>query len=161
MFEFTHGILLARRKLVLAGLLVAGCCALWSQADAPQGPPPGPPQAGMHDRGRGPERELRELTHVLNLTDAQREQVKALLDERRQQMQALRNPAAADPAAETPRPSRQQMEQIRQATDSRIAGVLNDDQKAKFAAWQKQRQERMEHRGGPGEGGPPPPPQGD
>jgi protein CpxP len=157
MFEIAYGFLLARRTLVLAGVLVAGSCALWSQADAPQGPPPGPPQGGMNHRGPDGVRELRELTHVLNLTDAQREQVKTLLDARRQQMEALRNPAGGDQAAEAPRPSREQMQSIRQATDTKIAALLNDDQKAKFAAWQKQRQERMEHRGGPGEGGPPPP----
>jgi len=156
MFDFAYGLMLARRTMVLAGVLAAGSCAVWAQADAPPGPPPGPP-GGMH-RG-GPERELRELTHVLSLSDAQRTQVKTLLEERRQQAEALRNPAGGDTAAEAPRSSREQMEAIRQATDTKIAALLNDEQKTKFTAWQQERNQRMEHRGGPGGDGPPPPPQ--
>jgi Spy/CpxP family protein refolding chaperone len=47
------------------------------------------------------------------------------------------------------------MEGIRKDTDAKINALLTDDQKAKFADWQKQ---RMEHRRGPGGDGPPPPP---
>jgi hypothetical protein len=42
------------------------------------------------------------------------------------------------------------MEAIRNDTDSKITALLNDDQKPKFAAWQQQRKEAMEHRHGPG-----------
>lgn len=158
MFESGYGLKLARRTLMLACVLIAGSCALWSQADAPQGPPPGPPD-GMH---RGHEGELRELTQALALTPEQRTQVKTLLEQRRQQVEALRTPPSGDNATPAPRPSREQMESIRQATDTKIAALLNDDQKAKFAAWQAERKQHMGHRGGPGGGpggdGPPPPP---
>jgi Spy/CpxP family protein refolding chaperone len=50
------------------------------------------------------------------------------------------------------------MEAIRNDTDTKISALLNDDQKAKFAAWQAQRKARMERR--EGTGGPPPPPPG-
>jgi Spy/CpxP family protein refolding chaperone len=106
-------------------------------------------------RGRGPnaERELGQLTYHLSLTPDQQTQVKALLQERRGKMEALRSGG-------TP-PTREQMMTIRKDTDTKISALLNEDQKTKFAALQ---QERMEHRRGPGGPGgdqppPPPPPQ--
>jgi Spy/CpxP family protein refolding chaperone len=159
-FEFAYGISRVRRTLLMAGVMMAGSCALWAQADGQSGPPPDEPHGGMHHRGPGMERQLRDLTQALTLNATQQAQVKTLLEAQRQQMEALRQPAAgSDPNSEPPRPSREQMEQIHQATDAKIAALLNDDQKAKFAAWQKQRQQRMEqHRGPDGEQPPPPPP---
>ena len=43
-----------------------------------------------------------------------------------------------------------QMEAIRNETDSKINALLNDDQKAKFAALQAERRQRMERRQNPG-----------
>ena len=137
------------RRTVLAAILLAGSCALWAQADQPPGPPPGPPDGQMRGRGPNAERELGQLTQTLSLTPDQQTQVKALLQERRGKMEALRS-------GENP-PSREQMQAIRKDTDAKIAALLNDDQKTKFAAWQQQ---RMQGRGpgGPGGGEPPPPP---
>ena len=141
------------RRAVLAAVLLAGSCALWAQADQPPAPPTGPPQGEMRGRGPDTERELGQLTYHLSLTPDQQTQVKALLQERRGKMEALRSGG-------TP-PTREQMMTIRKDTDTKISALLNEDQKTKFAALQ---QERMEHRRGPGGPGgdqppPPPPPQ--
>lgn len=151
MFEFNYGFLLARRAMVLASILAAGCCTLWAQADGQSpAPPNGPEPGGMHRRGPGVERELAQLTHVLSLTGDQQNQVKALLTAQRQQFEALRNPPAANGStSEAAPPSREQMEAIRQDTNTKINTLLNDDQKAKFAAWEQQRKQMMERRRGP------------
>ena len=146
MIEIAYGWQLARRALLMVGILFAGSSAVWAQEEAQAGPPPG----GMHGRAFGVEHELRELTIVLTLTDAQQAQVKTLLMERRQQMEALRKPAeGSDATSEAARPSREQMEAIRNATDTKIADLLTDEQKPKFAAYKQQRKQMMERHRGP------------
>lgn len=137
------------RRAVLAAVLLAGSCALWAQADQPPASPNGSPQGQM--RGPNAERELGQLTQTLSLTPDQQTQIKALLQERRGKMEALRS-------GENP-PTREQMQAIRKDTDAKISALLNDDQKTKFAAWQQQRMEHGRGPGGPGGDQPPPPPQ--
>jgi Spy/CpxP family protein refolding chaperone len=104
----------------------------------------------MGHRGPNAERELLgQLTQTLSLTPDQQTQVKALLQERRGKMEALRSSGT--------QPTREQMEGIRKDIDAKISALLNDDQKAKFAAWQQQ---RMQNRRGPGGDAPSPPPPG-
>jgi protein CpxP len=137
------------RGLLMAALLVASCGALWAQNDAQS---PGP----MRGRGGNPEREVQQLTQVLSLTPDQQTQVKSLLAERRQKMEALRN-SNSDASSQGTPSRREQMESIRNDTDTKITALLNDDQKTKFAAWQQERKARMEQRQGDGPGGAPPP----
>ncbi|MGA2217994.1 MAG: hypothetical protein ABSG51_07900 [Terracidiphilus sp.] len=136
---------MARRTLLVA-MLVAGSCALWAQAgqsDQPSSPPAGQ----MEHRRPNAEWELARLTDALSLTPDQQSQVKALLQQRHEKMQALR--------ADGTRPTREQMMGVRKETDAKISALLTDEQKAKFAAVRQQ----MEHdRGGNGHGTPPPPP---
>jgi Spy/CpxP family protein refolding chaperone len=146
MMKIEQGFLASRRTLLLATILAAGSCGLWAQAAPPEG---APPQDQMRQRGPNPEREIAQLTEALALTPDQQTQVKALLKERREKVEALRSGGE--------RPSREQMEGVRKDTDAKINALLNDDQKTKYAAWEK---ERMEHRRGPGGDGPPPPPSG-
>jgi Spy/CpxP family protein refolding chaperone len=139
---------LASRTLLAAGLVILACGALKAQNDAP---PPGP----MGHRGPNSERQLEMLTRVLSLTPEQQTQVKGLLTEQSQKMEELRkSTSGSDASSQGAPPSREQMEAIHNDTDGKITALLNDDQKVKFAAWQKERKERMERR----EGGPPPPP---
>ena len=153
MIELKYAYLLAKRTLLLAGMLAVACCALHAQNDSQ-------PTGQMRGRGGNPERELQQLTQVLSLTADQQTQVKTLLAERRQKMEALHHPAASTEATgQTPPPGREQMEAIRNDTDTKITALLNEDQKTKFAAWKQQRKERMERRGPGGDNGPPPPPQ--
>jgi Spy/CpxP family protein refolding chaperone len=144
-----------RRGLLIAGILAATCSALWAQNESqPDAQPAG--QMGRH--GGNPERELQQLTERLQLTTDQQTQVKSLLTERRQKMEELRKSSSgADASAQSAPPSREQMEAIRNDTDTKIAALLNDDQKTKFAAWQQERKARMERRQGSGGDNPPPP----
>lgn len=138
-----------RRSAVLAAVLLAGSCAIWAQADQPPASPNSPPQSEMRGRGPNAERELGQLTQTLTLTPEQQTQVKALLQERRGKMEALRS-------GENP-PSREQMQAIRKDTDAKISALLNDDQKTKFTAWQQQRMQGRRGPGGPGGDQAPPP----
>jgi protein CpxP len=138
------------RHTVLAAVLLAGSCAIWAQADQPPASPGGPPQGEMRGRGPNTERELGQLTQTLTLTPDQQTQVKALLEQRRGKMEALRS-------GENP-PTREQMQAIRKDTDAKISALLNDEQKTKFAAWQQQRMQGRRGPGGPGGDQPPPPP---
>ena len=140
MMKFAKQYLLARRTLLMAAVLATSSCALWAQSEQPGGE--------MRTGGPNIERELGQLTQALTLTADQQTQVKALLEQRRGKMKALRAGEA--------QPTREQMEGIRKDTDSKITALLNDDQKTKFAAWQQQRMERR--RGGGGDAAPPPPP---
>ena len=142
MLKFAKQFLPARRTLLMAAVLATTSCALWSQSDQAQ------PGGGMR-RGPNIERELGQLTQALTLTADQQTQVKALLEQRRGKMEALR--------AGGTQPTREQMEGIRKDTDAKITALLSDDQKAKYAAWQQQRMEQRRGGGG-GDGAPPPPP---
>lgn len=171
MIDLKHFIFMARRIMPLAGLSLACCCAALAQPDGPGGPPPdGPPpgQEQQHPRGPSVERELKQLTQLLTLTADQQTQVKGLLTDQHQQIEALLKPAAA---SEDQPPSREAMEAGRTAikaihadTNAKIAALLTDDQKTKFAAWEKKRAKasaQHENDDAPppppdGEGGPPP-----
>jgi periplasmic protein CpxP/Spy len=149
MISFTKRNSLSARAILLATMLAAGSCALWAQSDQPPaqtggGPPPGE----MGQRGPNAERELAQLTDALSLTPDQQTQVKAVLKERREKVEALRASGA--------QPTREQMVTVRKDADTKISALLNDDQKAKFAAFQQQRSSRRRG-GGSGDATPPPP----
>lgn len=133
--------------LALGGLLALGVTGLALAQDNPA-PPQDQGQSGPQG-GRGmrmdPNRQLERLTRELNLTSDQQAQIKPMLFERQQKMQALfQNQSLA------PEDRRTQMRTIAEGTNNSIKAILTDDQKQKFDAMQQ----RM-HRNGPG--GPPPP----
>jgi len=99
-----------------------------------------------------PDRQLERLTRELNLTTDQQTQIKPLLVERQQKMQALFQDQSA-----APEDRRAQGRSIMEGTNNSIKALLNDDQKQKFEAMQQ----RMRHNGPMGgPGAPPPPPEG-
>ena len=150
-------------SLVLTGLLATGVMLAQEPGSAPE---QGAPQAdgGGHHHGRGfgdPDQRLAHMTKRYNLTADQQSQIKPLLQDEQQQMQALRSDTS------TPREDRRaKMQSIHQASTQKIEAVLTDDQKQKFEAdQQKFESRRAEHRHGGGEGAgdatgqPPAPPQ--
>jgi Spy/CpxP family protein refolding chaperone len=192
MTEFFYLVSLARRALLMATVLIASCCALWAQPDGSMGPPPdGPPPGGMQapikqDQLRGPdvERQLKRLTQLLTLSEAQQARVKAILTDQRQQIEALVKPpksssetsspssAGADKTAssaasdEDQPPDREVMEALQAAvksihkeTRAKIAAVLSDSQKTTYAAWEAKREKALA-REQQSEDMPPPPPDG-
>jgi len=131
---------------MLVAMLAAGSCALWAQSGQLD-QPSGPPARQMDHRRPDAQWELARLTQALALTPDQQTQIKALLQQRHENMQALHANGA--------RPTREQMMGVRKDTDAKISALLTDEQKGKFAA----AQQHIEHdRGGNGQGTPPPPP---
>jgi Spy/CpxP family protein refolding chaperone len=92
--------------------------------------------------------ELARLTQALSLTPDQQTQVKALLQQRHENMKALR--------ANGTHPTREHMMGVRKDTDAKISALLTNEQKAKFAAVQQQLEH--DHSGNDHRTPPPPPP---
>jgi Spy/CpxP family protein refolding chaperone len=119
-------------------------------------------------QGPSVERQLKQLTQLLALTGDQQAQVKSILADRRQQVEALlKNSSRVKPDADSaPQPPSQEemqsqrdaMKAIREASNSKIAALLSADQKAKFTAWQKKSVRSTEQADGEM---PPPPPDGE
>ncbi len=153
------GNLLKRMTLWTVALGGALCLGMGVAAEA-QGTPTQPqtnnqmqsPQQGAPQQGAPQpmtmDQRMARLTQVLNLTTAQQQQIRPILEQAQQKMEAL----AADNA--TPMADRQaQAVTIRNNVRSQIDAVLTDEQKQKVAA--------MSHQGpgGPGSGAPPSQPQ--
>ncbi len=133
-------------NLALSGALLLGATGA---AIAQDNPPPPPDQQQGGSRGpmrMDPDQQLQHMTKQLDLSADQQSQIKPILVERQQKMEALFQDQSL--ARED---RRAKMQSIRQESQSKIEAVLNDQQKQKFEAMQ----DRMRHRGG--ENGPPPP----
>lgn len=180
MIENTYGHWPARRVLLMACVMAASCCVLQAQPDGEGvSPPDGPPPSEMQQpQSHGPsvERELKQLTQLLTLTTAQQTQVKAILTDQHQQIEALfsqSKPAEKTDKTSTDtttsdnqRPDWEAMQKLRTAAkaireeaNGKIAESLTDDQKAKFAAWEKKRQKASARQ--ESDDMPPPPPDGE
>jgi Spy/CpxP family protein refolding chaperone len=141
-------------KLAIGTALLGLCSvAASAQSPEPQTLPEGSTQGHGQWRGqRGPERELEMLTRRLSLTPEQQTSVKAVLEQQRSQMIALRAKSQTDSAnADTPE-ARQaritQMNQIHDESDTKIAALLDDNQKKTFAGWVAKRKAAMAQRQG-------------
>jgi periplasmic protein CpxP/Spy len=148
------------RKPVLQVVLLALCTTALSALPAmaqDQTPAATQDQAGPQHGGRGSgqreEHQLEFLTKKLNLTPDQVSQVKAIDDDTRKQMMALRDDTS------TPKADKHaKMMDIHKASQDKIRAVLTDDQKTKYDALQAEMRERRESHEG-GQGAPPPPSQ--
>ena len=111
------------------------------------GPPPGEPHGGHHLPTV--DDQLDHMSRRLNLTDAQKPRVKAILQDQRDQMKPVMDDTSA------PREENQaKMRDIHEKSAAKIRDILTDEQKAKFDKMQGERREHMgeEH----GQGAPPP-----
>jgi len=116
--------------------LLAGSTAIYAQAPQEQG-------GGQWSHGQGQpmtaDQRLQRMTKQLNLSDAQQQQIKPILENESKQMQTLHEDSSL---SQQDRMSK--MMQIRQDSASQIKPILNADQ-------QKQYEEMMNRRGrGPG-----------
>jgi hypothetical protein len=140
--------------LALGGALTLGVTG----AALAQEPPPPPPDQAQGGPGPGggmrrmdPNKQLEHLTQALDLTADQQSQIKPVLMDRQQKLQALfQNESLSQDDRRT------QARSVVEASNTKIESVLNDQQKQKFAAMQ-QRMRRGP--GGPPPGEAPPPPQ--
>lgn len=129
-------------------------CAWAGGQDGPQGPPPegrGGPGGGR--RGMDPDRQVKMMTKQLDLSADQQSQIKTILADRAAQMKAMREDSSLQPDDR-----REKMRSLMTESNSKVEGVLNDKQKAKFKKMQEQMRERMRSRNGGGDDAPPPPP---
>jgi protein CpxP len=132
-------------SLALGGILTLGV----SNAATAQDNPAPAQQQGQPGRGpdrMNPDRQLERMTRELGLSTDQQAQIKPLLIERQQKMEATFQDQSA-----SQQDRRAKMQSIRQESQGKIEAVLNDQQKQKFEAMQ----EHMRGRGGPGQGAPP------
>jgi protein CpxP len=134
--------------LALGGLLTLGATGAAVAQDNAQ--PQDQGQQGHGPRRMNPDRQLEHMTKELGLSADQQSQIKPLLVDRQQKVEALFQDQSV-----SGEDRRAKMQSIRQETQGKIEAVLNDQQKQKFEAMQ----ERMRGRGGPGapsEGAPQP-----
>ena len=163
-----------RHWRLAAGTALLALCAGIAYAQAPDSPPPSPgtqsgPPSGEMGRGRGgPEEQLKNLTRILTLTEDQQKGVRAVLEQQATQMRALRAKSQAEGANNDTPEARQarmtQMNQIRDESNTKIAALLDDNQKKTFADWEQRRKagmERRQSRGQSRDGQPPSPPPND
>jgi Spy/CpxP family protein refolding chaperone len=134
----------ARRALLtLACAAALAAAPMLAQEPATQAPPPQGQHGGWEGRGGG-ERQLEHLTKALKLTPDQVTQIKAIEDDGRQQMMALRQDTTTPQADK-----RAKMMSLHQAQETKVKAVLTDDQKTKYEAMEaKMRERREEHRDG-------------
>lgn len=124
----------------LSGMLISGACAYAEDQDSS---PPAQGQRGHGPHRMDPDRQLQHLTREPNLSSEQQSQIKPLLVDQQQKMQALfqdQSVAQEDRQAKA--------KSITEDTHNKIEALLTDEQKQKFAAMRQ----RMRNGGG----GPPP-----
>ena len=124
-------------SLVLTGALAIAGSAAFAQSDTPAQQPPPTAPGGRH--GMSVDEQLARMTKELNLTPDQATQIKPILTDRRQQMEALRQDQAT---SQTDKMAK--MKSIRDDSNTKIEAVLNDTQKQQFAAMQAKQQQRMQ-----------------
>jgi protein CpxP len=137
----------------LGGALTLGVSAA-ALAQEPASPPPDQTQGGPGGGGprrMDPNRQLEHMTQALDLTADQQSQIKPVLIDRQQKLQALFQDQSM---SEDDR--RAKARSVVEESNSKIELVLNDQQKQKFAAMQ---QHMRRGPGGPPPGGAPPQPQ--
>jgi Spy/CpxP family protein refolding chaperone len=145
-----------RMQAAVLALCTTALCAVPMMAQdnpAPQQQDQAGAQGGRHGGPGMEEHQIERLTKKLNLSPDQVTQVKAIDDNSRQQMMALRSDSSVTGADR-----HSKMMAIHQASQDKIRGVLNDEQKTKFDAMQAEMKARRESREG-GQGGAPPPQQ--
>jgi periplasmic protein CpxP/Spy len=137
-------------NLALGGLLTLGVSgAAMAQDNAAPSQEQGQPGRGP---GRmNPDRQLEHMTRELGLTADQQSQIKPILVDRQQKMEAIFQDQSI-----SQQDRRARMQSIRQDSQGKIEAVLNDQQKQKFAAMQEHMRGRGGPEGGPQEGAPQP-----
>ncbi len=138
--------------LVLTGLLATGVMLAQEPGSAPEQSAPQAEGGGMGGHGghhMDPDKMLAHMTKRYNLTSDQQSQIKPILQDEQQQMQAMHSDTST-----SREDKRAKMMSMHQADQQKIEAVLTDQQKQKFEAdQQKMQQRRAEHMHG-GQGAP-------
>jgi protein CpxP len=145
-------------RLAISGLLATGLtlcsAAAFAQQDstAPTPEASAPQQGGDHGQWGGhqtPDEQVARMTKRYNLSADQQAQIKPILANQQQQMQALRQDSAMSRDDKMAK-----MKSIHEDSSTKIQAVLNDSQKQKFAQDQARRQQQMQERSAAPAGGP-------
>lgn len=96
--------------------------------------------AGMH-AGKDPQRQVRHLSRLLDLTPEQAATLAPVIAQRQQQLAQLRSDTSLDK-----RVRRDRLRSIQRDTDAQIQAVLSDSQKQKYMQWKQQLQERRQQK---------------
>jgi len=137
-------------RIVLSGLLATGLTLSTAAAFAQQDNSAPPAQQGGNSGGgrmgrqqMDPDQQIARMTKRYNLSADQQAQIKPILANQQQQMQALRGDSSLS------RDDRMaKMKGIREDSSTKIQAILNDTQKKQYAEDQQRMQERMQERGG-------------
>jgi protein CpxP len=133
---------LALTSLLAAGLTLSSAAAFAQQDNAAPGAQTQPPANGQGQWGHkhmDPDQQVAHMAKRYSLTSDQQAQIKPILANRQQQMQALRQDTTLSREDKIAK-----IKSIRDDSSNKIQAVLNDTQKQKFAADQQRRQERMQ-----------------
>ncbi|MFZ3213353.1 MAG: hypothetical protein WA188_17760 [Terriglobales bacterium] len=140
------------KKNAIRLLIVAFAFAALTLPALAQGAP-----AGAAGEGQGPhhgmpslDERVQHMTKMLNLSDDQQTKVRSILQDEHSQMVAARQDTSMSQEDQ-----RAKFQQIRQASNSKIRDMLNDEQKAKFDQIQAERKGHMGKHAGQGETGSP------
>ena len=138
-------------RIVLSGLLATGLtlcsAAAFAQQDTPA--PDASAQQGGHRQPPTPDEQVARMTKRYNLSSDQQSQIKPILANQQQQMQALRQDSSLSQEDRMAK-----VKSIRDDSSAKISALLNDSQKQKFAQDQQRRQEHMQEHGAAPSGGP-------
>lgn len=134
-------------SIALTGLLTFGIAgtalAQDNSGQEPAAPPPGQSQGMQGPRRMDPDRQLQHMTKELNLSSDQQTQIKPILADIDQKMQALWQDQSL-----SQQDRRAKMRAIHEDSRAKIEAVLNDEQKQKYETMQQHMRR--------GQGGPPP-----
>ncbi len=122
-----------------------------------QGGGPGGPRGGQMGGPRhmpSVTEQLSEMTKRLKLTDAQKPQVKAILEDQHDQMKQLMENSSG-----SREDNRAKMREIRDNATAKIRDLLTDEQKAKFDKMEEEHRQRRQQRQGGDQGAPQSPPE--
>lgn len=125
-------------SLVLTGILSITGGAAFAQSDTPAQQPAPTAPGGHH--GMSVNDQLARMTKELNLTSDQATQIKPILTDRMQQMEALHQDQSMSQEDKMAK-----MKSLREDSNTKIEAVLNDTQKQQFAEMQAKQQQRWQH----------------
>jgi protein CpxP len=138
-------------RVALLALCGAVLSAVPMLAQGPQGQGGPGPWGGRGGPRHMQEHQLEMMTKQLNLSPDQVSQIKGIFADEDTQMKALRDDTSGD--------RREKMFSIRKDSHTKVLGVLSNEQKTTWEAFEAKMRERREEHQHENGGGPPPPQQ--
>ena len=129
-----------RRKIIPAALLACGLIvglAPVAQAHGPEGDP-----------GARIEKHMQMAAERLKLSDAQKQQLRPLIDEHVAKVKAIRDKYPAEIPRDQKRQMFEEMHAVRADYDTKVRAVLTEEQQQEWEKMRSERRDRMrEHKG--------------